>query len=127
MRRTERSLAKLEKRPSTSGVYCWGYGLDHEGVDISGHDLENWAGLGKSECSGPYQTVTFGTAINSALVYACIDKVGWCEMFSANDVREALGQMDKACPAYEAGYYMFPGTFDAKIIGKCHGGDNICV
>ena len=76
MRRTERSVPELAKGPSPSGAYCGGYGLGHAGVDISTQDLQNWAGLGKSECLGPYQTAKFDTVINSTLVYPFIDKIG---------------------------------------------------
>jgi hypothetical protein len=41
MRRTERSVPELAKGTSTSGVYCWGYGLGHAGVNISTQNLQN--------------------------------------------------------------------------------------
>ncbi|KAE9376601.1 hypothetical protein N431DRAFT_453007 [Stipitochalara longipes BDJ] len=131
--RTKRSTAKLEERCCTApGAYCWGYYLDHAGVDASGHDMENWldaSGFNQEWCVAGNEW-SKGFVENGVMVYLCIDTAyETCEIFDSDDVRYALGEMDAACPAYMAGYYRFNTgeSLQPKIIGKCNSGDNICV
>ncbi|KAE9372871.1 hypothetical protein N431DRAFT_457550 [Stipitochalara longipes BDJ] len=130
--RTRGSVAEIEERCCTPpGAYCFGYYLNHPGVDQSAVDLENYlnGAFNDLQCSEPTEDLAYGTAVDGALVYLCVDAAEYCESFSSDDVRTALGEMDAACPAYMAGYYRFNTgeSLQPKLIGKDNAGANICV
>ncbi|KAF5246280.1 hypothetical protein FAUST_1397 [Fusarium austroamericanum] len=110
----------LEKRDT----HCWGYELDHGGVDAAVVQLKNWAGTGrdwKSDGTPSY----FGYNERGVYVYYCINAPRSQGNLDVADINYALGQMDSKCKRYEAGYFRWDGS--VEIVGKTRSGDNICL
>lgn len=114
----------LSKRES----HCWGYTINHGGVDGSYDSLQRWAGSGQTLSSGD-TTRYYGFNNQGVYSYACVNGPHKSYKFSQNDVRYAFESMDgqhgKACRAYEAGYYIWPGT--VSLVGKCNSGTAVCL
>lgn len=105
-------------------AHCWGYQLDHGGVDEAAQALKNWAGSGQQLTSGG-TTNYFGYNMKGVYVYYCINWTHSQGNLDTKDVSYALGMMDSACPAYEAGYFQWPCT--PEIVGKCRSGTAVCL
>ncbi|KAG4417587.1 hypothetical protein IFR04_009317 [Cadophora malorum] len=105
---------------------CWGYQLDHAGVDQAANGLADWAtNGGHNLCSSDDGTYTYFVNRRNTIVYYCIDAPRRCGNLDTNDVRYALGQMDAHCPRYEASWFKWPGS--VEIVGKAKIGDEICI
>ncbi|PVH84668.1 hypothetical protein DL98DRAFT_610070 [Cadophora sp. DSE1049] len=105
---------------------CWGYQLDHTGVDEAFNGLMDWvANGGHTLCSGDNGNYYHFINRRGTIVYYCIDVPRRCGNIDINDVRYALGQMDAHCQLYEASWFKWPGS--VEIIGKARFGDEICI
>ena len=104
-------------------------GLDHASVDQSNQALQGWAGSGNT-ISTKDHNVSYGTAINNAIVYACTDDHYGSNTFSSQDVIDAMAAMDSQCEAYEASYAIWvdseSGVNSGKIIGKDFANVPVC-
>jgi hypothetical protein len=116
----KRSSALLEKRLTS----CWGYQLDHGGVDQAVVQLKNWAGTGHDWSSGNTPSY-FGYNARGVYVYYCINAKHSSGNIDVADIDYALGQMDSGCPRYEAGYFQWPGS--PELVGKCRSGTAVCL
>lgn len=116
--------AKAEKRSiEKRATHCWGYELDHGGVDEAVVSLKNWAGAGqdwKSERTPSY----YGYNARGVYVYYCINAPWSAGNIDVVDINYALGQMDSVCKRYEAGYFQWDGS--VEIIGKARSGTSVC-
>lgn len=114
----------LSKRES----HCWGYQLNHGGVDGSYDSLQRWAGNGQVMASGD-TTHYYGFNNQGVYSYACTNAPHKTYTFNRGDIRKAFANMDgqygPACRAYEAGYYIWPGT--DSLVGKARSGTAVCL
>ncbi|KAH7169781.1 uncharacterized protein B0J16DRAFT_376673 [Fusarium flagelliforme] len=115
----KRSGISLNKR----GTDCWGYQLDHGGVDQAVVQLKKWAGTGRDWSSGNKPDY-FGYNSRGVYVYYCINAKHSSGNIDVTDIDYALGQMDAKCQRYEAGYYQWDGS--PELIGKCRSGTQVC-
>ncbi|KAM0251443.1 hypothetical protein ACHAQJ_008194 [Trichoderma viride] len=116
----EEQKRAIEKRY----ISCWGYQLDHGGVDDAVVQLKDWASTGHELDSGA-TTNYFGYNVNGVYVYYCINAPNSSGNLDVVDVDYALGQMDSQCQLYEAGYYQWDGS--PEIVGKCRSGTAVCL
>ena len=114
--------ARLAKRYTG----CFGYALDHKGVDVSVQSLRDWANApgGQTLRSGSRNNWK-GFVYAETIAYYCIDAPNSSGNIDLNDVNYALSNMDSACPAYTASYFKWDGS--VEIVGKDKAGANICV
>jgi hypothetical protein len=116
----KRSVVSIEKRETS----CWGYQLDHGGVDAGVVQLKNWAGTGRDLPSGDTPN-HFGYVARGVYVYYCVNARHSSGNVDVADIDFALGQMDGQCQRYEAGYYRWDGS--AELVGKVRAGTTVCV
>ncbi|PHH65113.1 hypothetical protein CDD81_3244 [Ophiocordyceps australis] len=117
----KRSEHTLEKRD----ISCWGYELDHGGVDEGVVALKNWAGNnGQTIVSGD-TTNYYGFNRKGVYVYYCINVPHSQGNLDINDINYALRNMDSGCRPYEASYFRWPGS--PELVGKCRSGTPVCL
>lgn len=115
-----RSDFAIEKRK----IDCWGYLLDHGGVDDAVVSLKSWAGSGRDWSSGDRPDY-FGYNSRGVYVYYCINAPHSSGNLDVQDINYALGQMDSKCKRYEAGYFQWIGS--PELVGKCRSGTAVCL
>ncbi|CAJ0552330.1 Ff.00g063090.m01.CDS01 [Fusarium sp. VM40] len=116
----EKRTVAIEKRETS----CWGYELDHGGVDSAVVQLKNWAGSGQDLVSREKPTY-FGYNARGVYVYYCINAPWSGGNIDVNDINYALEQMDGQCKRYEAGFYRWDGS--AELVGKVRSGTAVCL
>ncbi|RKK87961.1 hypothetical protein BFJ68_g16985 [Fusarium oxysporum] len=116
----KRSVISIEKRETS----CWGYELDHSGVDSAVVQLKNWAGTGHDWGAGDKPSY-FGYNARGVYVYYCINAPFSVGNVDVADIDFALSQMDGQCKRYEAGYYRWDGS--PELIGKVRSGTAVCL
>ncbi|CEI70725.1 hypothetical protein FVEN_g790 [Fusarium venenatum] len=102
---------------------CWGYELDHSGVDEAVTSLKNWAGTGQ-DWSSQGTPSYFGYNARGVYVYYCINAPNSAGNIDVQDINYALGQMDAVCKRYEASYFRWEGS--VEIIGNARSGTAVC-
>ena len=118
---TRRSDYAVAKRDTS----CWGYQLDHDGVDDGVRALKNWAGTGGVDLVSGNARNYYGFNYKGVYVYYCINNVHSQGNLDINDIDFALRNMDSICARYEAGYYLWPGS--PELVGKCGSGTAVCL
>lgn len=119
----ESKLARrgLDKRDAQ----CWGYDLNHGGVDTGIRELRELINnAGGSYLIPRHDYIGF----NNQGVYAYIcnnDGNGWPQSFDNAFIDEATYAMDHKCKPYEAGWYFQPSNV-WKVFGKCASGADVC-
>jgi hypothetical protein len=116
----EKRSVSIEKREAS----CWGYQLDHGGVDAAVVKLKNWAGTGRDLTTGGKPDY-FGYNERGVYVYYCVNAAFSGGNVDVADIDYALGQMDGQCQRYEAGYYRWDGS--AELVGKVRSGTAVCL
>ncbi|PHH75858.1 hypothetical protein CDD82_4232 [Ophiocordyceps australis] len=111
----------LEKRETS----CWGYQLDHGGVDEGVAALKNWAGSNGQTLSSGATTSYIGYNRKGVYVYYCINVTHSQGNLDTKDIDYALRNMDSTCKPYEASYFWWPGS--PELVGKCRSGTPICL
>ncbi|KFY00193.1 hypothetical protein O988_03451 [Pseudogymnoascus sp. VKM F-3808] len=118
---TKRSDYAISKRDTD----CWGYELDHGGVDDGFGLLKNWAGtFGRGLSSGD-GTNYYGFNSRGVYVYYCINAAHSQGNLDITDINYAALNMDSTCGAYQAGYYLWNGS--AELVGKARSGTAVCL
>ncbi|KAM0355083.1 hypothetical protein ACHAPU_000940 [Fusarium lateritium] len=117
--------AKSEKR-SLDKRYtsCWGYELDHTGVDQAVFELKNWAGNGR-DWSSDKKPSYYGINYRGVYVYYCINGPHSSGNLDTVDINYALERMDSTCKRYEAGYFQWDGS--VELVGKTRSGTAVCL
>lgn len=117
---TRRSDYAVTKRETQ----CWGYQLDHGGVDDGVRALKNWAGTGGKDLSAGNTPNYYGFNNKGVYVYYCINGAHTQGNLDINDIEWAFKQMDAICGAYKGRYYQWTGS--PEIVGMCRSGDIVC-
>ena len=119
---TRRSDSVITKRDTS----CWGYQLDHSGVDIGVNQLKTWASeIGGATLTSCARNQYYGFNNNGVYVYYCINRAWSSGNLDLVDVNYALTNMDSICIPYEAGYFLWPGS--PELVGKCSSGTAVCL
>lgn len=115
----------IKERGSGTGD-CWGYFLDAASVDGDNAAFQASVANGLHFCSDAHNEYT-GFSENSVLVYFCADQDYECFYLDPAIIQTEMGLMDAICPAYEAGWAVFPNDPNRFIMGKCVVNSSICV
>jgi hypothetical protein len=118
---TKRSDYAISKRDTS----CWGYQLDHGGVDAGTAALRQWAGENGRDLYSGKTPNYYGFNNKGVYVYYCINAAHRQGNLDVNDINFALANMDTTCAKWEAGYYLWPGS--AELVGKCRSGTPVCL
>ncbi|KYK57294.1 hypothetical protein DCS_04302 [Drechmeria coniospora] len=121
----ERAKRSVDDALAKRDTSCWGYELDHDGVDEGVVALKNWAGNNGQTISSGDTTSYFGFNRKGVYVYYCINQAHSQGNLDINDINYALRNMDGTCRRYEAGYFLWPGT--PELVGKCRSGTAVCL
>ncbi|OBT73898.1 hypothetical protein VF21_08265 [Pseudogymnoascus sp. 05NY08] len=117
-RRTSRD--GISKRDTS----CWGYELDHGGVDQGVAALKNWAGSGHDLVSDDARSY-YGFNNKGVYYYYCINAYHTQGNLDMGDIDYANRMMDANCGGYQAGFFRWPGT--PELVGKCRSGTAVCL
>ncbi|OBT45363.1 hypothetical protein VE00_04053 [Pseudogymnoascus sp. WSF 3629] len=118
---TKRSDHAISKRLTS----CWGYELDHGGVDDGVRELMNWAGTGGKDLVSGNSRSYYGFNRKGVYVYYCINALHTQGNLDITDIKYANYMMDSGCGSYQASYFLWPGS--AELVGKCRSGTAICL
>ncbi|KFY75785.1 hypothetical protein V499_04257 [Pseudogymnoascus sp. VKM F-103] len=104
---------------------CWGYELDHGGVDEGVSELKRWAGAGGQDLVSGDSRSYYGFNRKGVYVYYCINALHTQGNLDTGDIDYANRMMDAGCGMYQAGFFLWPGS--PELVGKCRSGTAICL
>jgi hypothetical protein len=107
---------------------CWGWGLDASGVDKGVAYWDAWLreNPGGYELTSTDRNTAFAAVDYEAMrVYYCVNARRARGNMDLEDFRYAIGEMDRRCRAYEAGYFRWDGS--PELVGKARSDTPICL